>query len=405
MFFGLQHMSQARASQDATRPAKASRIVLIHHGRVRVLDVAPWMAAAAGTGLALLALVLLVAIGFLLFRDDALSALVAREIRLRQGYEDRIAALRSQIDRITSRQLLDQQAFEAKIAALLERQTSLEVRQQHMTGLLDAARNADGAASGPTRGFRASGLHDPSPAARSQAENRLIGLVGEVDRMLSRLETEQNETLERMQARSEQTVHRLRKTLADLGVRAPEAADTASGGPFIPLDPQTFDAFQARTLRLRRTLGLLDGLNRTIVRLPLRRPVDGSAVVTSGYGPRLDPFLGKPALHTGIDFRAPYGQPALATAPGRVVAAGRDGGYGNMVEVDHGNGYTTRYAHLSALFVKDGDIVKAGTPLGRIGSTGRSTGLHLHCETRVNGEPEDPTRWLTAGLRLGELLH
>ena len=140
------------------------------------------------------------------------------------------------------------------------------------------------------------------------------------------------------------------------------------------------------------------------MKLPLRRPVAGAAIVTSGYGPRIDPFLGRPALHTGLDFRAPYGQKVLATAPGRVVAAGYVGSYGNMVEVDHGDGYATRYAHLSAVSVREGDDVTAGTPLGRLGSTGRSTGPHLHYETRVNGEPEDPTRWLAAGARLGPLL-
>jgi murein DD-endopeptidase MepM/ murein hydrolase activator NlpD len=104
-------------------------------------------------------------------------------------------------------------------------------------------------------------------------------------------------------------------------------------------------------------------------------------------------------MHTGVDFRASTGDPVRVTANGRVVSAGWAGGYGRMVEVNHGNGLSTRYGHLSQIDVKVGDYVKIGQVIGEVGSTGRSTGPHLHYETRIDGEAVDPQKFLRAGLR------
>ena len=112
---------------------------------------------------------------------------------------------------------------------------------------------------------------------------------------------------------------------------------------------------------------------------------------------RTDPFLGRPAMHTGIDFRGDTGEPVHATAAGKVTIAGWNGGYGKMVEIDHGNGLATRYGHLSEIDVKVGQIVRIGQVIGKIGSTGRSTGPHLHYETRIDGEAVDPQKFLRAG--------
>jgi murein DD-endopeptidase MepM/ murein hydrolase activator NlpD len=105
-------------------------------------------------------------------------------------------------------------------------------------------------------------------------------------------------------------------------------------------------------------------------------------------------------MHTGVDFRGEPGDPVRAAAAGKVVLAERNGGYCLMVEIDHGNGIATRYAHLSAVAVEAGGNVAPGALVGRVGSTGRSTGPHLHYEVRVNGEPVDPQKYLRAGLRL-----
>ena len=131
-------------------------------------------------------------------------------------------------------------------------------------------------------------------------------------------------------------------------------------------------------------------LNRTLALVPYRKPVVGEVEFTSGFGIRTDPFLGRPAMHTGLDFRAAMGDPVRATANGKVASAGWAGGYGRMVEIDHGNGLSTRYGHLSEIGVKVGDPIKIGQVIGAVGSTGRSTGPHLHYETRIDGEAVDP---------------
>ena len=129
-----------------------------------------------------------------------------------------------------------------------------------------------------------------------------------------------------------------------------------------------------------------------------------SAPITSRYGARMDPFLHRLAMHAGIDFKAPTGSPARATAPGKVTIAAYTKGYGNMVEIDHGGGVSTRYAHLSRLMVKPGAYVDTGTIVGQTGSTGRSTGPHLHYEIRVNNKAIDPMAYIKAGTELTPLL-
>jgi murein DD-endopeptidase MepM/ murein hydrolase activator NlpD len=106
-------------------------------------------------------------------------------------------------------------------------------------------------------------------------------------------------------------------------------------------------------------------------------------------------------MHTGLDFRGESGEPVRVTANGTVTTAGWQGGYGRMVEVDHGNGFATRYGHLLAIDVQVGQALKIGQIVGRLGNTGRSTGPHLHYETRIGGEAVDPQKFLRAGLRLG----
>ena len=130
--------------------------------------------------------------------------------------------------------------------------------------------------------------------------------------------------------------------------------------------------------------------------IPTQQPVQAGSL-GSNFGWRIDPFTGRSALHTGLDFQAEPGTPILSAAGGVVVAAEVHPAYGNMVEVDHGNNLVTRYAHASRLAVKKGDIVKRGQPIGNVGSTGRSTGPHLHFEVLVQGVPQDPQKFLAAG--------
>jgi len=138
-------------------------------------------------------------------------------------------------------------------------------------------------------------------------------------------------------------------------------------------------------------------------KLPFANPAPGRQI-TSLFGNRIDPFFGKLAMHAGVDFREKPGTEVVATGAGVITFAGPMGGYGIMVEIDHGNGITTRYGHLSKILVKEGDVVDAGDLIALSGSTGRSTGPHLHYEVRRNGNAVDPMRFLNAGLKLTSYL-
>ena len=186
----------------------------------------------------------------------------------------------------------------------------------------------------------------------------------------------------------------------------PVGASAGQGGPYIP--PQAVTLEQLR--------GLVDSLDQSAddsadlftliesrllesrlkaLMIPNSAPVNGA--VGSGFGFRQDPFTGRSALHTGLDFPADVGTPILAAAGGVVQSTEIHPAYGQMLEIDHGNGLVTRYAHTSKVFVRTGDIVKRGQLVAQVGNTGRSTGPHLHFEVLVEGVPQNPARFLAGG--------
>jgi len=159
---------------------------------------------------------------------------------------------------------------------------------------------------------------------------------------------------------------------------------------------QGLDELQKKFDRSGQQLGVLESMlydqQLQLAAIPNGRPSKG--YITSGFGTRSDPFSGGRAHHLGIDFSARTGDPVLAAAGGVVSFAGVKSGYGNVVEVDHGNGYRTLYGHNSRLIVRAGDIVRAGQQLAKAGSTGRSTGPHVHFEVHVNGRQVNPRQFL-----------
>ncbi|HEY4070569.1 MAG TPA: M23 family metallopeptidase, partial [Sphingomicrobium sp.] len=173
--------------------------------------------------------------------------------------------------------------------------------------------------------------------------------------------------------------------LQRLGIKPAKAGQASGvGGPFESVGNPTFKA-------LFNSWKKLDQLNDDVIAIPSDKPVRTEVEFSSGFGVRSDPFRSGAAFHPGIDLAAPYGTPIYATADGTVVRAGwNSGGYGNLVEVDHGRGITTRYGHMSAILVHAGDHVTRGQQVGRMGSTGRSTGNHLHYEVRIDGRPVNP---------------
>ncbi|MGL4324577.1 MAG: peptidoglycan DD-metalloendopeptidase family protein [Beijerinckiaceae bacterium] len=180
---------------------------------------------------------------------------------------------------------------------------------------------------------------------------------------------------------------RMKAVRAVIKIAKPAAED---GSPF----GVALSNIRTNVVAIKRLAPVVNGL-------PLRQPVSASSRISSRFGPRSDPFLRTARFHAGQDFAAATGTPIYSTGGGVVLSAGWGGGYGNLVQVDHGNGLVTRYAHLSELNVTVGQPVAAGQIVGKAGSTGRSTGPHLHYETRLNNVPNDPMRLMRVGAQLG----
>jgi murein DD-endopeptidase MepM/ murein hydrolase activator NlpD len=177
----------------------------------------------------------------------------------------------------------------------------------------------------------------------------------------------------------------------------------AVGGPDWPIQSVRVEGiadqnFTGAYLRASAVLDEMNGLLSAMQHIPLTTPVHGDQFErTSGFGARIDPFTGHYSFHPGIDFAGPWGSTIAATAPGTVVYAGDRGGYGNMVEIDHGFGIHTRYGHMSSILVRVGAKVGKGSPIGRLGSTGRSTGPHVHYEVWYDNVVRNPRSFIEAG--------
>jgi murein DD-endopeptidase MepM/ murein hydrolase activator NlpD len=348
------------------------------------------------------------------FRDDVLTGLIARQAEMQYAYEDRIADLRQQVDRMSSRQLLNQEQYESKLDQVIRRQSALESRANAIQAMPDSIVTGSTRPTGreQTRSVpnRPSPVNDKSsnlllPEPSTGRVSNISSTLARLQASLDRVEARQAASLSTIEASYEAKAQRIRGVLADLGLDGARIAarEPGVGGPLVPgrFALASAGSFEHHVDRVSGARAQVDRLTRTLASVPVRRPVMGDPEISSSFGMRIDPFIRAPAMHTGMDFRGDPGDPARATADGTVTIAAWQGGYGKMVEVDHGNGLATRYAHLSEIIVKVGQRVRAGHIVGKVGSTGRSTGPHLHYETRVNGEAVDPRKFLRAGMRLG----
>jgi murein DD-endopeptidase MepM/ murein hydrolase activator NlpD len=387
---------------------------------------------------------------YIAFHDDMLAAYLTREARMQNAYEDRVAEARAELDRVASRQLLDQTSFEGRMHELLTRQARIDEHDRIIEALatqaadrdppsaprgrpgakIDAAKGLEapsrpialesGAkprapeaakpAAGEDRGdslsdnsLKAGGKERPADLAAAASDPNLdaAARLGLVAFSLDRLEHGQIAALAEIAGRARHEASKIDAIVARTGLNQDQLAAPSAkggvGGPFIAIEPSaSAPAFDKAYAHAARELERAEKLRELMVYLPVRAPLTGEAPVSSPFGYRTDPFLGRPALHPGVDLVQPAGSDIKATAGGRVTHAGWMGGYGEMVEIDHGNGLATRYGHMSDVLVDEGDTVKAGETIGRVGTTGRSTGPHLHYEVRVDGEPVDPERFLEA---------
>jgi murein DD-endopeptidase MepM/ murein hydrolase activator NlpD len=399
-------------------------VIIARGDQIRHFTIRPWFAALAGSALFAIAIGYLLATSYLVLRDDLIGASMARQARMQQAYEDRISALRAQVDRITSRQLLDQQLMEHKVSELLARQTQLSARHGRLGAVLDRAAvelpetapvptdkpdvRAAISAFAPIRTADAGATPFSLWATRNDLEadessaDHADKLFVAINQSLRNIEQEQMQRVAVLAANAYDTADQIANALEAAGLPVDgNYGKQDIGGPLIAVDSTSM--FETKVKELDEALDQLDALKKEARTFPLANPAPGQPI-TSGFGVRKDPLLGTPALHSGIDFRAAVGSSARVTAPGTVSSAGWNGGYGRMVEVDHGNGFSTRYGHLSRIDVKVGDHVALGDVVGKTGSSGRSTGPHLHYEVRSHGNALDPLGFLKAGKKLNRLL-
>ena len=236
-----------------------------------------------------------------------------------------------------------------------------------------------------------------SSGEAARTANKISALVPEAAG-LARMEARQIAFVEQLTKSANLRANSAEQAIRKFGLNpdsVARASTAAQGGPFIPFKGSGNVRLDPRFTTLGRTLARMDALERGLVAIPSGSPALAPAI-TSGFGYRRDPFTGAAALHSGIDFRGAHGSSILAAAKGKIMFAGVKSGYGNCVEVAHGNGLVTRYAHLSSIGVRIGQRVDKGQRLGGMGSTGRSTGTHLHFEVRHNDHAMNPRPFLEA---------
>ncbi|WP_168990395.1 M23 family metallopeptidase [Aureimonas flava] len=347
------------------------------------------------------------AVGLSLSGDSVVRMMVEREVATTTVYEKRISGLRQEVDKLTTRQHIDRDQIAKQLDVLLSQQAQLVGRFEKLEplldkaaaeGLIDAATTAstEPAAGGWGMLGRIGKALAPSRDARADAVEHIRDVVlPSIRQSVGMVEGQQAAGVAKLSQDAAEKVDRMSDLLRPLG------ADMGEGGIFVP--PPADASFDTQLHLLEGMLSRMDDLRGTAERLPLADPKPPGTVRSSTFGLRTDPFLGRAAMHTGIDFAGAPGTPVRATGEGRVISAGDQGGYGLAVEVDHGNGVTTRFAHMSRIDVRVGQSVAPGTRLGLIGTTGRSTGPHLHYEVRVNGEAVNPQRYIDAGRRWAEL--
>ncbi len=292
-------------------------------------------------------------------------ALSAQQAKV-QSAEERVATYRNSIDEVTK---------------------DLERRQTMLEGLAEKYPEAE-----------ASAVEEAATSEEEKAADKIGALVPEAAG-LARIEARQIRFAEKMTRVAEARIRKVEAAIRKFGLN-PDAlarqADSAQGGPFIPFFGNAKKQVRdPRFTRLATSLDRMDAMERALAAIPTSMPAS-VMLMSSGFGYRSDPFTGAGAMHNGLDFKGPSGSPILAAAEGTVTSAGSQGGYGNTVEITHANGLVTRYAHLSGFNVSLGQKVARGIQIGRMGSTGRSTGSHLHFEVRLNGQAINPRKFLEA---------
>ncbi|MEO5805725.1 M23 family metallopeptidase [Devosia sp.] len=346
----------------------------------------------------------LTATAFLLAPDIA-SLLSGQNDQVVNAYEDRIDQLRIEVDRLHSRSYAQAGDLNLQLQELSQQQELLVEQHQLVKVLVGKAQELGIDAVAPEPAAAPVAADDPGI-------DPIITGNAEVDATAKSISDMMGETRYAMSAISESATEKtdgIVAGLADIGIKAALPTDDEEdgvGGPLLPPvdgDPESSsliadaNSVMSALVRYKAARGAIDAA-------PVHMPISGQFRRSSGFGNRTDPFTGGRAFHAGLDFAAPSGSTVLSAGSGVVSFVGQRSGYGNVVEITHSSGIVTRYGHLSAFLATEGQAVTTGMPIAKVGSTGRSTGPHLHFEVRRDDNPINPDVYLSAGKKLLQLL-
>jgi murein DD-endopeptidase MepM/ murein hydrolase activator NlpD len=439
------------APEASSKPAKAARTLVVGLGSIVSVLVLLGLLGVWGAGMTFI----------LLFGDRMSEKLLVQNSEMQDTYEQRLQAYRAEIARLSleiEQSRFDQTSVEGRVVEMGRRQRQIDAR------LVALKRLADLVGSAPTTGAPtltpAQGTVQPhrisfdapqetpqtvSPESRPWAETPSAPIwrdagswqadaapqivqvqlgappvveqaptpaSGEIDLFLARMdrvllsaEQSQMQILSALGRSFDGRIERTRSAMSMIGLSAEAVIQWRGRNEAIlpnivlPLSEQQ-TPFGQQVARVRQNFAILYGFKPIIETLPVTRPTSTDVRYSSGFGYRIHPLLGTRRLHGGIDMAAPIGTPVRAAGSGTVQSAGWGGGYGNLVQIDHGNGLVTRYAHLSQIGVSQRQTVGRGEVIGLMGSTGASTGSHLHFETRIHGTPVNPACFILAGDRI-----
>lgn len=361
------------------------------------------------------------------FKDELIAVKERNLSQSRLAHEERISSLRKTIDRLNEKLMIDQSGYLQEVDKLRGDYQSLVSQQNQLATFFrqgwfpvkNQSAPSGQNSSQPQKLKNNRGKQNFAPnrsdkksfnlltmgqkyAAEFSTRRQALSPIEDVRQEMKEFVLLQETLLDEVIVFTRKQSTKARKLYTRLGVNPDKALKTAQlartdsvGGPFVAAAQQGILAKSVakRMKKVTKELDRAQLLRQEAHKLPLAMPVSNIIRFTSRYGLRRDPFRKVASMHTGIDIKAPYGAPIRATADGIVQSAGWAGGYGRRVVVLHANGIITKYAHLAKILVKKGQKVKLGKRIGLLGSSGRSTGAHVHYETRRNGQIMNPARF------------
>ena len=317
------------------------------------------------------------------------------------AYEDRVSQLRLEVDRLQSRHYAQAGDINLQLQELAQQQEVLVEQHQYVKQLADKAAALGIDSGAPATPDAGDDVAPPPASTPAPTDGDAGAQVAAVAASVNAMMNDSRQALVALSDEASAKTDRILGALETVGIepKMPEGEPLAEGGPLLPpVDgaadtPSLVDDANNVALALDRFQAAKNAANVA----PVHKPVATLARISSTFGNRKDPFTGRLAFHSGLDFAAPQGTTVVSAGKGVVSFVGQINGYGNVVEVTHPDGLITRYGHLSAFIAKQGDAVDTGTPIARVGSTGRSTGPHLHFEVRRAEDAVDPAQYLNAG--------